>query len=438
MDPRLLDLYNQELKFIREMGAEFAEEYPKVAARLGLEGFDCADPYVERLLEGFAFLTAKIQLQLGEQFPHFTENLLNHLFPAFLMPTPSMAICQFEPDREEGSLLGGMHVDRGTSLTGGLSKGEQTSCEYKTVQSFTLYPLTISRGEYLNAQSVSALSTGQARQEKHYAAIELTLSCDPLYRLADIDLDQLELYLRGPEALPMYLFELLYTGFEQLKFRENDKANWQSHQHPVSLTCGQLSPDKALMPYNPRYFDGFRLLREYFLFPKRFLFLTLTGLKPVLQRLKGHQVHLLLLLSREDPRLENLITSENFSLFCVPAINLFSKKTDRIRLSPGQSEYHVVADKLRPFDYEICDIQTLTGFSAGVQEQASFAPFYSSNKSRSSKGHYFAVKRKPRKLTAREKNYRGRSSYTGTETFISIAGKKRIDVVYIVAQAAFH
>ncbi|WDE07780.1 type VI secretion system baseplate subunit TssF [Thalassomonas viridans] len=419
MDPRLLDLYNQELKFIRETAAEFAQEYPKVAARLGLEGFDCADPYVERLLEGFAFLTAKIQLQLGEQFPHFTENLLNHLFPTFLMPTPSMAICQFEPDREEGSLLAGMAVARGTSLSGGLSKGEQTSCEYKTVQAFTLYPLTISRAEYLNAQSVSALDTGQGDAPRHYAAIELTLTCDPLHRLADIDADRLELYLRGPEALPMHLFALLYTGFDRLNFRESDKAGWQTHSQPVTLECTQLTRDKALMPYNPRYFDGFRLLREYFLFPKRFLFLTLAGLRPILQRIKGHQVQLLLLLSREEPRLENLITADNFSLFCVPAINLFSRKTDRIKICEGQSEYHVVADKLRPCDYEICDIETLSGFSAGVQQQTHFSPFYSSNP-RGSSGNYFAVKRKARKLTAKQKNYRGRSSYIGTETYIDI------------------
>ncbi|WP_281557760.1 type VI secretion system baseplate subunit TssF [Thalassomonas sp. RHCl1] len=429
MDPRLLDLYNQELKFIRELGAEFAQEYPKVAARLGLEGFDCADPYVERLLEGFAFLTAKIQLQLDNQFPHFTENLLNHLFPSFLMPTPSMAICQFEPDQEEGSLLGGMAVPQGTSLTSGLSKGEQTSCEYKTAQPFTLYPLTIREAEYLNAQSVAALSTGQ----KHYSAIQLTINCDPLYRLADIDTDQLEFYLRGPEALPMHLFELLYTGFNQLKFRENDKANWQTEQHPVTLACKQLDRDKALMPYNPRYFDGFRLLREYFLFPKRFLFLTLTGLKPILKRTKGHQVQLLLLLSREDRRLENLITSDNFSLFCVPVINLFSKKTDRVKVSPGQSEYHVVADKLRPCDYEICDIQSLTGFSAGVQEQANFSAFYA-GKSRGSTGNYFAIKRKPRKLTAKQKNYRGRSSYIGTETFINLVEQQQTNASQSLSQ----
>ncbi|WDE14132.1 type VI secretion system baseplate subunit TssF [Thalassomonas haliotis] len=433
MDPRLLDLYNQELKFIREMAAEFAQEYPKVAARLGLEGFDCADPYVERLLEGFAFLTAKIQLQLDNQFPRFTENLLNHLFPGFLMPTPSMVICQFEPDQEEGSLLDGMAVPLGTSLISGLSKGEQTSCEYKTTQPFTLYPLTISQGEYLNSQSVSALNTGQGHQQKHYSAVQLTISCDPLYRLADINADRLEFYLRGPEALPMYLFELLYSGFNQLMFRENDKASWQSEQHPVTLACGQLSRDKALMPYNPRYFDGFRLLREYFLFPKRFLFLTLSGLKPVLKRTKGQQVQLLLLLSREERRLENLITSDNFSLFCVPAINLFSKKTDRIKVSQHQSEYHVVADKLRPCDYEICEIQTLTGFSAGVQEQASFSPFYAS-KTRGNAGNYFAVKRKPRKLTAKQKNYRGRSSYIGTETFINIVEQQQLDTSSSLSQ----
>ncbi len=69
MDPRLLSYYERELQHIREMGAEFAQEFPKIAGRLGLEGFECADPYVERLLEGFAFLAARVQLKLDAEFP---------------------------------------------------------------------------------------------------------------------------------------------------------------------------------------------------------------------------------------------------------------------------------------------------------------------------------------------------------------------------------
>ena len=46
---------------MREMGTEFAAQFPKVAARLALEATEVADPYVERLLEGLSFLAARIR-----------------------------------------------------------------------------------------------------------------------------------------------------------------------------------------------------------------------------------------------------------------------------------------------------------------------------------------------------------------------------------------
>jgi len=92
MHPRLLDSYNRELAHLREMGAEFAQEFPKVAARLGMEGLEVADPYVERLMEGFAFVAARIQLKLDAEFPRFTQHLLERIYQHFLVPMPSFGV----------------------------------------------------------------------------------------------------------------------------------------------------------------------------------------------------------------------------------------------------------------------------------------------------------------------------------------------------------
>ncbi len=94
MDPKLLELYEQELAFVRDMGGEFAKEFPKIASRLDLGSTEVADPYVERLLEGFAFLTARIQLKMEAEFPTFTQSLLQMVYPHYLGPTPSMAVVQ--------------------------------------------------------------------------------------------------------------------------------------------------------------------------------------------------------------------------------------------------------------------------------------------------------------------------------------------------------
>ncbi len=132
MDPRLLTHYNNELKFIREKAGAFAAEYPKIAGRLGIDGFACADPYVERLLEGFAFLSARVQLKIDSEFPAFTQHLFETVFPHYLAPTPSMAVVRFQPDLAEGGLAEGYTIPRDTVLRSVLGKGDQTSCEYRT------------------------------------------------------------------------------------------------------------------------------------------------------------------------------------------------------------------------------------------------------------------------------------------------------------------
>src|SRR5262245_23974636 len=126
MDQRFLSYYNRELSYLRELGGEFARQFPKIAGRLGLDEFECADPYVERLLEGFAFLAARVHLKIDSEFPRFTEHLLEMAYPHYLAPTPSMAVVHFEPDYNQGSLTGGYVVPRGTSLRSQLVKGEQT------------------------------------------------------------------------------------------------------------------------------------------------------------------------------------------------------------------------------------------------------------------------------------------------------------------------
>src|SRR5271165_5711885 len=131
MDPKLLELYNRELQFVREMGAEFARAYPRIAGRLGIEGLECADPYVERLLEGFAFLAARVQLKIDAEFPRFTQHLLEMVYPRYLSPTPSMAVVQLQPDLREPALASGVVVPRGTALHSMVGRDTAVSCEFR-------------------------------------------------------------------------------------------------------------------------------------------------------------------------------------------------------------------------------------------------------------------------------------------------------------------
>ncbi len=143
MEPIFLDYYNRELRYLRELGGQFARDFPEIAGRLGLDSFECADPYVERLLEGFAFLAARVQLKIDGEFPRFTESLLSLVCPHYLAPTPSMTIVRLEPDENQGGLVDGFTVPRGTALRCKLQRDDPTVCEFRTGHDVTLWPVEL-------------------------------------------------------------------------------------------------------------------------------------------------------------------------------------------------------------------------------------------------------------------------------------------------------
>ncbi|TQV14594.1 type VI secretion system baseplate subunit TssF, partial [Xanthomonas perforans] len=156
MDPRLLPYYTRELQHVRDMGAEFAREYPKIAGRLGLDAFECADPYVERLLEGFAFLAARVQLKLDAQYPVFTQHLLEMVYPHYLAPLPSMAVVQLQPDLKDSGLAAGVVVPRQSALRSLVGPGERTACEFRTAHAVSLWPLQLAEAKYLESPAAVA------------------------------------------------------------------------------------------------------------------------------------------------------------------------------------------------------------------------------------------------------------------------------------------
>src|SRR6202007_2924904 len=145
MDPRLVQYYNLELQHLHEMGAEFAQQFPKIAARLGMVGLEVTDPYVERLLEGVGFLAARVHLKLDAEFPRFTQALLETIYPHYLSPVPSLGVVRFEPDPREPGPEDGFLLERGTALRG---QSDETPCQFRTAHEVRLWPLKISDSRY--------------------------------------------------------------------------------------------------------------------------------------------------------------------------------------------------------------------------------------------------------------------------------------------------
>ena len=248
MDTRLLDYYNRELQFVRELGGEFAKAFPKIAGRLGLEGFECADPYVERLLEGFAFLAARVQLKIDAEFPTFTEHLLEMVYPDYLAPIPSMAVVALQPSLTEGALKAGPTVKRDSVLRSLLGKNEQTICEYRTAHEVTLWPLELAEAAYLGtATAVTALGAPQLPGLK--AGLRLRLRTVGDIPFQQLPLDSLTFYLRGSGALPTHLYEQLLANSLAVMVRSpRPGAPWRELIDQSSIRRVGYADEQSLLP----------------------------------------------------------------------------------------------------------------------------------------------------------------------------------------------
>ncbi|MCF6263455.1 MAG: type VI secretion system baseplate subunit TssF [Xanthomonadales bacterium] len=426
MDSRLLHHYNNELHFMREMGGEFARNFPKIAGRLGMEGLECADPYVERLLEGFAFLTARVQLKIEEEFPKFCQHLIEMIYPDYLSPLPSMTIVQLHPDCGDSDLAEGFKIKRGTTLRSGLGPLMQTACEYRTSHDVELYPLKIRSAEYIATRAALAnLGIKPGRQVS--AGIRIKIDTVEDISISDLKIRNLPLFLGGSGSIPLALYEQILSGV--CGFSVITGSEGKRQVHPLVAENVQpfgFSENQAILNYRSRSFEGYRLLREYFAFPERFRFINFTGLQAALSCSSGESFELVVHLNSRDGNLENVVDKSHFLPFCTPAINLFPKRADRLNLNTKDQEFHLVADRSRPMDYEIHQVLSVTGYGEHADERQQFLPFYGlkNNHLSAEDAAFFTIQRKPRVLSSRQHNRGARSKYLGQEVFVSLVDAK--------------
>jgi type VI secretion system protein ImpG len=424
MDPRLLQYYNRELQHLREMGGEFAKEFPKIAGRLGLEGFECADPYVERLLEGFSFMAARVQLKIDAEFPRLTQHLLGLVYPHCTVPTPSMVVAQFRPSINDPALGSGFPVPRGTTLRSVLGKGEATACEYRTAHAIEMWPLEITEARFFTFAGELG-GTPVAVPPGTKGGLRLRFRAGNGFKLRELAIERLPLHIRGADSLPMDIHEALVArccgGYV---LPGNRPAAWQ---HALPARCVRASgfaEDQALLPYTQRSFQGYRLLQEAFAFPQRLLFIDIEGLRGALARCgeKDREFEIVILLTQADLRLEQATDAANFQLHCTPAINLVQKRAERIHLNNEQAEYHVVVDRTRPLDYEVYSVDSVTGYGSAIAPEQEFHSFYTANDfdAAHEQKAFYQLRRQRRMLSERQRRQGVRSSYIGSETYISL------------------
>ena len=421
MDPRLLRHYENELTYLREMGTEFAAEFPKVAARLDLGSMEVADPYVERLLEGFAFLTARIQLQMEAEFPTFTQSLLQMVYPHYLAPTPAMTIVKITPDAAISGHPQGVALPAGLELRSLLGTEDQTNCEFRTAHDVRLYPLDVTEADYIGSPAAVA-ALGLPDQPNTKAAIRLRLRTSGDLPISKLGLERLSFFLGGPENARMRLYEQLSAHITGIVVRPGARpVPWQDRLPRTAMRPAGFHPDEALLPRMPASFDGYRLLQEYFAMPERFLFFNLTGLDKSSIRCASPDMEIIILLDRSEPALMSF-SPDHMQLNCTPAINLFPKRSDRVNISEKEVEHLLVPDRMRPLDYEVFSVTGMEGFSADGGPAQPFFPFYASNDLSRNPGHrsYYILRRQPHRMSSRARERGPRSSYLGHDIYVSL------------------
>lgn len=432
MDPLFLRQYNAELQYLREMGGEFAKEFPKIAGRLGLDEFECADPYVERLLEGVAFLTTRVQRKMEAEFPRFTQHLLEMVYPDFLAPTPSMAVVQFQPEYSEGALLEGYTIPRQTRLRGQMPRDQQTACEYVTAQATTLWPLEIDAADYFG-RNVAAIALPTDCQAVTKAGLRIRLRCPAGVKMDQIKVDRLPMFLQGDEYRSLRLYEQIFAHAHGVLIRVPQTKQLLATLDRSALRRVGFQDDEALLPVNPRSFSGYRLIHEYFAFHHRFLFFEVSGLEAAFRACPGSEIELIILFRRADAQLENVVDASHFALHCTPVVNLFAKPADRIHLDYAHTEFHVVPDRTRPLDLEVHSITSAAAFGEDMSRPIPVAPFYSltsrDERPEAAPTAYYTIRREPRMMSGGERQRGPRTSYVGSESFLSIVD---------VREAPFH
>lgn len=391
----LLPHYERELAFLRRYGREFAERYPKIAGRLLVSADGSQDPHVERLIESFALLSARVSKKLEDDYPEFTDALLEVMYPHYLRPFPSCSIARFNMGQAAAKLGAPVRVARGTQLQSRPVKGVQ--CRFRTAYDVDLLPLAVAKAGYravADAPMATTLPPGAGGR----VTLEFELLSDQV-SFAGLGVDALRLFINGEPSFCAALRDALALQVMAAYVEADGDGRWRRLEKTPLAPVG-FADDEALVDFPARSHPAYRLLTELFAFPEKFGFLDLDLASATAGASRRFAVHLVLRGGRaeqEDNRLLEGLGIDNVLLGCTPVVNLFRQRGEPIRVTHRAATYPVVADARRAFAYEVHSIDAVrrvrqTPQGEQVQE---FRPFYSLHHGEDPdrSGHYWLSRR---------------------------------------------
>jgi type VI secretion system protein ImpG len=378
MREELLEYYERELGYLRQLGGKFAEKYPRVASRLLLEPDRCDDPHVERLLEAFAFLAARIHLRIDDDFPEVTSALLGMVAPHYLRPIPSMTIVECQIDPEQGKQTAGKVMPRGTPIaTKRLVDGQP--CRFRTAYPVELWPFTVSECEWRQPERLA----DPVRVPGATGVLRVRLQCARDVSFSQLSPARVAFHLSGETNVVHTLYELLCRNCISILVRNPQQRGSKAISVPVSrLRAMGFEEDESLLPFPRRSFDGYRLIQEYFTFPEKFLFFEVGGLDAIGQAGCGDSAEILFFCSRFDrpersQDLETGVSTRTLRLGCTPVINLYSQVAEPILVTHTKHEYRVIPNARRQEAMEVHSIDEVLASNTTRRESVPLEPLYS-------------------------------------------------------------
>ncbi len=329
--------FRDELAFLREQGVEFAKTHPQLARFLNSRN---SDPDVERLLEGFAFLTGRLREKVEDEFPELTHSIINMLWPNYLRPVPSLSIVQFSPD--EKAISHAQKIKKGVQLDTNPVAG--TACHYRTCREVELYPLK--RG---------AVTTHHTRDS---STIDVSLSASGEVVISDTGVKDLRFFIGGETYSAEMLYLWLGHYLKNIQIVSGDTV--------ITLPRNAYSPAgfgerDALLPYPKNVYEGYRVLQEYLSFPASFLFFDICSFGQYIPGNAGGNLTLRFNFSKTLPP-DVRVKEESFELYCTPAINLFSYDADPIDLNGKSTEYKITPSSRHAAHYEVFSVDRVQGW----------------------------------------------------------------------------
>ena len=362
-DP-LLSYYQREISYLRQSGQIFAKKYPKIARRLDLDQQDAYDPHVDRLIQSFAFLTAKLSHAIDDRLKDAAQALLQIIYPFMMAPTPSMATAQFQLDPLKAKLTTGFPIPKGTTLW--TKAEEDITCQFKTIFDQTLWPITISQVSFESSEFFPTIPQDQGKWL-------LKISLRPYgVNLSDLNLTELVLHLTGEDKDRF----ALYNGI----FNREQHALWLSSgtDRPPKRIQHGISPmgfndDELSLPINQQTEKNHILINEWTTFPEKFLFMKMH------LDLREFSDHVDILIPLSDPDIVNrmVITKNHFALGCVPIINLFDTVSDPLKVNHQKSWYRLTPDQRQQRTTEIYSVNAIYGINDQTGAKEYVTPYFS-------------------------------------------------------------